>query len=84
MSLARLIVTGAALSVDNLVVGFALGAYDVNVLSAAVIFAVVGVGMSLAGLELGRWLGTGVERWSGEVGAAVLVVVGVAIVLLAA
>jgi putative Mn2+ efflux pump MntP len=84
MSLPRLIATGAALSVDNLVVGFALGAYDVNVLSAAVVFAVVGVGMSLAGLELGRRLGRGVERWSGEVGAAVLVAVGIAIVLLAA
>lgn len=84
MSTARLVVTGAALSVDNLVIGFALGAYDVNVLSAAAIFAVVGVAMSLAGLELGRRLGAGVERWSGELGAVALVLVGLGIVLLAA
>ena len=79
--LGRLIVTGAALSVDNLVVGFALGAYKVSIAVAAVVIAVVSVAMSLVGLELGERLGSVVEKGSEEIGAAVLVLVGVAIAL---
>ena len=76
-----LIVTGAALSVDNLVVGFALGAYKVPVILAAAVIAAMSVAMSLLGLEVGGRLGASVERWSGELGAAVLIVVGIAIAL---
>jgi putative Mn2+ efflux pump MntP len=72
----KLIVTGAALSIDNLVVGFALGAYKVPLVEAALVIAVVSVGMSLIGLEVGRRLGRSVERWSAELGGAVLVLVG--------
>jgi manganese efflux pump family protein len=49
----RLLVTGIALSIDNLAVGFALGAYHVNLAAAAVIIGAVSVTLSLAGLELG-------------------------------
>jgi putative Mn2+ efflux pump MntP len=76
---ARLVVTGAALSIDNLVVGFALGAHKVPLVEAAVVIAVVSVAMSLVGLELGRRLGRPVERWSAETGGAVLVLAGVLI-----
>jgi len=75
----RLIVTGAALSVDNLVVGFALGAYRAPVVLAALVIATVSVAMSLVGLEVGGRLGSLRQRWSAELGAAVLVAVGVAI-----
>ena len=75
----RLIVSGAALSIDNLVVGFALGTYKVSVILAAVVIAVVSVGMSLAGLELGHRLGAVVEKWSAEIGGGVLVLVGAVI-----
>ena len=54
----RLLVTGIALSIDNLAVGFALGAYHVNLAAAAVIIGAVSVTLSLAGLELGDRLGT--------------------------
>lgn len=74
-----LIFTGAALSIDNLVVGFALGAYKVPVALAAVVIAAVSVGMSLFGLELGGRLGASVGRWSAELGGAVLIIVGIAI-----
>jgi putative Mn2+ efflux pump MntP len=77
--LGGLIVTGAALSIDNLVVGFALGAYRVSVAWAAIAIAVVSVGMSLVGLEFGKRLGTSVEKWSTELGGVVLVLVGIAI-----
>ena len=72
----KLILTGAALSIDNLVVGFALGTYKVPLVEAAVVIAVVSVGMSLIGLEVGRRLGRSVEKWSAELGGAVLVLVG--------
>ena len=69
----NLILAGAALSIDNLVVGFALGAYKVPLVEAAIVIAMVSVGMSLVGLEIGRRLGRSVEQWSAKLGGAVLV-----------
>jgi manganese efflux pump family protein len=79
--LGRLLVTGAALSIDNLVVGFALGTHKVSLALAAVVIAVVSVAMSLVGLELGRRLGRVVEEWSDEISGGVLILVGAAIAL---
>jgi putative Mn2+ efflux pump MntP len=76
-----LLVTGAALSIDNLVIGFALGTYKVSIVLAAITIAVVSVGMSLIGLELGARLGQSIEKWSGEIGGALLVLVGIAIAI---
>ena len=75
----RLLVTGAALSIDNLIVGFALGTYKVPVLLGALTIALVSVAMSLAGIELGHRLGVSVEKWSGELAGAVLTAVGILI-----
>jgi len=75
----RLVLTGAALSVDNLVVGFALGAYRVPVVLSALVIGVVSVAMSLVGLQLGNRMGASVEKRSEVLGAAVLIAVGVAI-----
>ena len=75
----RLGVSGFALSLDNLIVGFALGSYQVNLVVGAVVFGVVSIAMSLAGLEFGARLG----RWVGDsgelIGGVVLVGVGLAI-----
>ncbi len=79
ISSGNLVLTGAALSIDNLVVGFALGAYRVPLVEAAIVIAVVSVGMSLVGLEIGQRLGRSVEQWSAELGGAVLVLVGILI-----
>ena len=73
----RLLVIGAALSVDNLVVGIALGASGSSIALAVITIAVVSVTMTLTGLELGSRLGARFEKWAGEVGSAVLVAVGV-------
>jgi len=77
--LGRLVVTSAALSIDNLVVGFALGTRAVPVVSSAVVIAVVSVAMSVVGLELGDRLGDMTGRWSEEIGGFVLILVGIAI-----
>jgi putative Mn2+ efflux pump MntP len=55
--LGRLLVTGAALSIDNLAVGFALGTYHVSLVAAVIVIGAVSVTLSLLGLELGRHFG---------------------------
>lgn len=75
----RLLITGFALSIDNLVVGFALGAYSVSFVVAAVLIGVVSIAMSLAGLELGVRVGERVGRGSDVLAGVILTAVGVAI-----
>lgn len=78
-STGRLAVTALALSVDNLVVGFALGTMAVSLPVAAGLIAGVSVALSLLGLEIGSRLGASFERWSEEIGGGVLVAVGAAV-----
>lgn len=73
----RLILTALGLSIDNLVVGFGLGVTKSPLAFALVVFAVVSVGLTLAGLEVGRRLGARLQRRSDEIAAAVLIIVGV-------
>jgi manganese efflux pump family protein len=75
----RLLLLAAALSIDNLIVGFALGAYKVSFALAIVIIAVVSLTLSLAGLEIGARLGGRIEEQSELLSGAVLVAVGAAI-----
>lgn len=74
----KIAISGFALSLDNLIAGFALGGYQVNLIAGALIFGVVSIGMSLAGLEFGSRLGS----WAGGsgelIGGIVLIGVGVA------
>jgi manganese efflux pump family protein len=75
----RLVLTGLALSIDNLVVGFALGSLHIEFAVAAAVIAVFSVGMSLVGLEIGNRVGTSVETRSEVLGGVVLVGVGIAV-----
>ncbi len=77
--LARLLVSGLVLSLDNLVVGFALGTYQVGILAGALLIGAVSVAMSLAGLELGGLLGRWVGRRSEQMSGVILILVGAAI-----
>lgn len=77
--LKQLLIAGFALSIDNLVVGFALSLYHVPIALTAGIIAFTSVVMSLIGLELGRRLGEQFERWSEAIGGVILILVGVAI-----
>jgi len=72
----RLILAGLALSLDNLVVGFGLGVTRVPLAAALVVFGVVSVGLSLAGLELGSCIGARVRADADVVAGLVLVGVG--------
>ena len=59
--------------------GFALATYHVQIVLAALMMGVISVVLSLVGLELGNRLGERVEKWSEEIGGAVLIGVGVAL-----
>jgi manganese efflux pump family protein len=76
---ARLIVTGLALSVDNLAVGFALGTFHVSLAVAAVTIGAVSVALSLLGLELGAQIGARAGQRGELLGALVLIAVGAAL-----
>jgi len=76
--LGRIVVSGLALSLDNLAAGFALGAYHVSFGLAAALIGAVSVGMSLAGLELGARLGSAIGTRSELIAEVVLVAVGAA------
>jgi manganese efflux pump family protein len=75
----RLVFAGLALSVDNLAVGFALGAFHVNLAVAAIIIGGVSVALSLIGLELGAQIGVRVGQRGEILGGLVLIAVGAAI-----
>ena len=77
--LGRLLVSGFVLSLDNLVVGFALGTYQVGILAGAALIGAVSVTMSLAGLELGGLLGRWVGERSEQMSGVILILVGAAI-----
>jgi manganese efflux pump family protein len=75
----RLLVTGLALSIDNLAVGFALGTFHVNLIIAAVLIGAVSIAMSLLGLELGNRLSTKTGDRGELLGGLALIAVGVAV-----
>jgi manganese efflux pump family protein len=75
----RMLITGLALSIDNLAVGFALGAYRVNFAVAAIVIGAVSVALTLLGLELGRRIGTRAGDRGERIGGIVLIGVGIAI-----
>jgi putative Mn2+ efflux pump MntP len=77
----RLLVLGAALSIDNLIVGFALGADHAALVPSIVTIGVVSIALSLAGLELGARLGARIERAGELIGGLVLVGVGLAVLM---
>jgi manganese efflux pump family protein len=77
--LGRLLASGLVLSMDNLVVGFALGTYGVGVAAGAILIGSISVVMSLVGLELGGLLGRWAGRRSEQMSGVILILVGAAI-----
>lgn len=79
MGHARLAFLAVVLSLDNLVIGFALGADRVPIVLAAVVLGVVSALLTLLGLELGHRLRGSLGEWSETVGGLALLGVGAAI-----
>jgi manganese efflux pump family protein len=77
--LARLLLSGLALSLDNLVVGFALGTYSTSIVMSAAVIGVVSVALSLIGLELGARLGRLAGERGEQLAGVLLISVGIAI-----
>jgi putative Mn2+ efflux pump MntP len=77
--LGRLLASGLVLSMDNLVVGFALGTYGVSVAAGAILIGSISVAMSLVGLELGGLLGRWAGQRSEQMSGLILILVGAAI-----
>jgi manganese efflux pump family protein len=75
----RLLASGLVLSMDNLVLGFALGTYGIGTAVGAIVIGAVSVVMSLAGLELGGLLGRWTARRGEQMSGLVLILVGAAI-----
>jgi manganese efflux pump family protein len=75
----RLILTGAALSIDNLAIGFALGTFHVSLALAAIVIGAVSVAMSLIGLELGNRIGARAGDRGELIGGLALIGVGIAV-----
>ena len=79
LNTAPLVLTGLALSIDNLAVGFALGTYHISLILAAVVIGATSVTLSLVGLELGGRLGARIVDHGELTGGLVLVGVGIAL-----
>jgi len=79
LNVMHLTLIAGLLSLDNLVIGFALGTHHVNLVVAAVTIAGISVGLSLLGLEIGGRLGARFGRRSELVGGVVLILVGIGI-----
>jgi putative Mn2+ efflux pump MntP len=77
----KLLLIGLSLSVDNLIIGFSLGAYHEPLLLAAIIIGVACIGLSVLGLELGSRLSTKIEGYSEISSGLILVLIGLAIYL---
>lgn len=77
-----LLLQGIATSIDALSVGFTIAEYDfIAALVCALIVAAVTFGICLAGLLIGRKVGTRYERRAGLLGGIILILIGVEIVV---
>ncbi|HVO86688.1 MAG TPA: manganese efflux pump [Candidatus Binatia bacterium] len=77
--MAKLLLAGLALSIDNLIVGFSLGAHHQSILEAAIIIGVTSVALALLGLEIGSRASAKLEEYSELASGIILIIVGLAI-----
>jgi putative Mn2+ efflux pump MntP len=75
----RLLLSGLALSLDNLVVGFALGTYSASIITSAIVIGLVSVVLSLIGLELGNRIGKLAGERGEQLAGVMLISVGIAV-----
>ena len=75
----KLLIAALALSLDNLIVGFSLGAYKSPLFISALTIGITSIALSLIGLEIGDRLGTKARRYSEFISGGILVLVGFAV-----
>ncbi len=78
---AKLIFTGLALSIDNLIIGFGLGTHNQPILLSAIVIGTISIGLALIGLELGNKLNSKVGSYSEILSGVILIFVGLLIAL---
>jgi putative Mn2+ efflux pump MntP len=76
---AALLLVGLVLSIDNLVVGFALGSMHTSILAGALVIGAVSVAFSLVGLELGARIGARAGARGEQLAGLMLIGIGAAI-----
>lgn len=75
----KLILSGLALSIDNLVIGFSLGVYKEPLLVSALVIGATSVTLVLIGLEVGNRLNKRVEEYSEIISGLILILVAFAV-----
>jgi manganese efflux pump family protein len=76
---AALLLGGLVLSIDNLIVGFALGSTHTSIITGALVIGLVSVGLSLIGLELGARIGARAGQRGEQLAGLMLIAIGGAI-----
>ena len=80
MGLAALLVQGVATSIDALSVGFTIADYDLlAAMLAALMIAAVTFVICMAGLEIGKRVGTRIAGKAGILGGAILIFIALEI-----
>lgn len=75
----KLILAGLSLSIDNLIIGFGLGARNQPLLLAIIIIGTTSVFLALLGLEIGNKLNSKVEEYSEVLSGLILIIIGLLI-----
>ena len=75
-----LVALSVATSVDALAVGLSLAMLETSILVPALVIGLVAAGLTVAGMVLGRWIGTAWGKRVEVLGGAVLIAIGIRIV----
>lgn len=75
----KLIIGGLALSIDNLIVGFSLGASNQPIILAVIIIGTASIGLAIVGLEIGNKLKSSAEEYSELLSGLILILIGLLI-----
>lgn len=75
----KLFLAGLGISIDNLIIGFGLGAYNRPIVLTSIVIAFASISLAFLGLELGSRLGEKVENYAEKLSGIILIIVGIAI-----
>lgn len=76
IKLRTLILSGFALSIDNFLVGFTIAYNHVSIIILTILILLISSAFALTGLEIGHHLGKRYRKWSDELSAVTIMLVG--------